>query len=172
MADGSPFWNFSLKFYRDKNVSAACIKLQDQHGIDVNVMLFGMWLASQGRALSRENMHEIMDSSETWRIQVVVPLRSVRRILRQPADAAGKGSKAFDHDAAAQLRERVKAVELEAERLQQEALFALKPASGWGEARDAAAAAAQNLDVYAKAMRAQFDPAASRALLEAFGQMN
>jgi uncharacterized protein (TIGR02444 family) len=161
----SPFWTFSLKLYRMPDVATACVKLQDLHGIDVNVMLFGCWLASQGRQLSRVEMHEIVDAADTWRRQVVVPLRSVRRILKSPVDAAGKGARAFDIEAILAMREKIKAVELESERLQQEALFALKSADVWGEIALPDDAARSNLGTYASAMRAEFDPVASTAVL-------
>ena len=167
----SPFWTFSLRLYGAEGVAPACIKLQDQHGIDVNVMLFALWLAHEGRAISRVEMHAIMDAAESWRMQVVVPLRSVRRILREPADAAGKGAAHFNRQAALALREKIKAAELEAERLQQEALFALKPAGDWGQPAQHAIAAAQNLEIYARALRAEFNPGASKAMLEGFGRI-
>lgn len=162
----SPFWTFSLKLYRVEGVAPACLKLQDMHGVDVNVMLFGCWLASQGRKVSRVEMHEIVDAAEPWRRQVVVPLRSVRRILKVPADAAGKGAHAFDAAAIAAMRDKIKAAELESERLQQEALYGLKPAAEWGETAEPDAAAEANLATYASAMRADFDRAASKAVLD------
>ncbi len=167
----SPFWNFSLKLYRVEGVATACLKLQDLHGIDVNVMLFGCWLASLGRKLSRQEMHEIVDAADSWRRQVVVPLRSVRRILKEPATAAGKGVKAFDTEGILAMREKIKAVELESERLQQEALFALKPAAEWGEAAEPAEAAEVNLATYARALRADFDRTACKAMLEGFSKV-
>ncbi len=167
----SPFWKFSLRFYKIDGVAPACLTLQDRHGIDVNVMLFGLWLAHEGRTLERADMHYIMDAAESWRTQVVVPLRSVRRILREPADAAGKGAAAFDQEGALALREKIKVAELEAERLQQEALFALKPVTEWGAVGEPFAAAAQNLELYARSLRAEFDPAASRVMLDGFAKL-
>ena len=34
----SPFWRFSVKFYGEPGVAQACIDLQDQVGVDVNVL--------------------------------------------------------------------------------------------------------------------------------------
>lgn len=162
----SPFWTFSLQLYGVGGVAPACVKLQDLHGVDVNVMLFALWLARQGRRLSRAEMHEIIDSAEPWRKQVVVPLRAVRRILKAPAEAAGKGAHALDATAALALREKIKAAELEAERLQQETLFAMRPAAQWGESAPIADAAQANLATYARALRAEFDPFACKAILD------
>ena len=70
--------------------------------------------------------------------------------------------------AAAALRDKVKAVELESERLQQEALFGLKPAANWGEACDPADAAARNINACAAMLKVVFPDAPRQALLEAF----
>ena len=51
-AAGSPFWRFSLKFYRQPQVAEACIALQDGAGIDVNLLLFLLWQAAEGRTLA------------------------------------------------------------------------------------------------------------------------
>ena len=48
---GSPFWRFSLRFYRRREVADACITLQEQAGVDVNLLLFLRWHATQKRAL-------------------------------------------------------------------------------------------------------------------------
>lgn len=164
----SPFWTFSLKIYRIEGVPPACLTLQDLHGVDVNVMLYGLWLASQGRALSRADMRSIVDAMEVWKRQVVVPLRGVRRLLKDPVAASGKAGPAFAEAGVLALRDQIKKIELEAERLQQEALYALRPAANWGEAAEPDAAARQNLDAYAGALAARFDSAALAAMLAGF----
>ena len=155
----SPFWRFSLSLYRQDGVPPACIALQDNHGVDVNVMLYGLWLATQGRKLSGQDMAGVNGLVRGWRDDVVVPLRAVRRILKEPDIA-------FDTPDTKALRERVKAVELEAERLQQETLFAQKPPDQWGLPEpDVQAAAAANLAAYAKALGVTFDDEAQSAML-------
>jgi uncharacterized protein (TIGR02444 family) len=52
----TPFWRFSLNFYRQAGVAEACIALQDDFGVDVNLMLFLLWLAANGRQLSVDNI--------------------------------------------------------------------------------------------------------------------
>ena len=37
-AQGSPFWRFSLRFYRQPKVADACIALQEEAGVDVNLL--------------------------------------------------------------------------------------------------------------------------------------
>ena len=43
---GSPFWRFSLRFYRQPRVADACIALQEEAGVDVNLLLFLLWHAT------------------------------------------------------------------------------------------------------------------------------
>ncbi len=158
---GSEFWRFSLSLYRIAGVPPACIALQDRHGLDVNVMLFALWLASKGRAVAASDLRHADGSVREWRTEAVVALRGVRRYLRSPAGAV-------DAKAAAALRERVKAVELEAERLQQEALFALRPANDWGNPETPEVAGGVNMDGCAAAIGAQFEDGPRKAILDAY----
>ncbi len=45
----TPIWDFVLNYYGRKGVSEALIGLQDSQGIDVNMLLFLMWMAAQKR---------------------------------------------------------------------------------------------------------------------------
>jgi uncharacterized protein (TIGR02444 family) len=145
-ADGNPFWTFSLGIYSSKAVQDACIELQDRSGIDVNVMLYVLWLADQSRRLSVEDVRAVMGAVDGWRAEVVVPLRGARRALKTPPSA-------FDQAGVEALRAMVKKVELEAERLQQWALYGLKLRGQIDEqAGSRAEAAAANLAAYGKAL--------------------
>jgi uncharacterized protein (TIGR02444 family) len=115
---GSPFWRFSLGFYRQPGVADACIALQDGSGVDVNVLLFLLWLATAKRQVSRATVQAFCGHTDPWRNDVVVPLRTLRRKLKDRAWLVGRNT-------AELFRTKIKAVELESERLQQEALFAL-----------------------------------------------
>ena len=167
----SPFWTFSLGIYRLPGIPAACLTLQDRHGVDVNVMLYALWLSGQGRALATADITEIITAMAPWKTNVVVALRGVRRVLRDHREATGIAASAFAEEAVQKLRDRIKSVELEAERLQQEALCALKPPQAWGQPAAPAAAAAQNIDAYAQALGAEFDPAARQAMLDGVRQV-
>lgn len=116
----NPFWDFSLAIYASPEVQTACLELQDRSGVDVNVLLYVLWQASLGRQLGPAGAKVVLAAVETWRVEVVVPLRTARRNLKQPAAA-------IDARGAEALRVLVKRAELEAERLQQAALFALTP---------------------------------------------
>ena len=164
MECGSDFWRFSLTLYRMKNVPSACIALQDTHGLDVNLMLFALWLASNGRAVSSADVSEADAAVREWREQVVIALRGVRRALRSPAPT-------IDAPAAEQLRAKIKAVELESERLQQEALYKLKPVDSWGRPESAAHAGEANMVACEQAIGAIFHAEPRAALLAAYREI-
>lgn len=115
---GNPFWQFSLRLYRAPSVAPACLRLQDEAGADVNVLFFLLWNAARGVRLSAADIAVVDRHVAPWREAAVKPLRAVRRSLKDDdvlQDAA----------AAEAFRTRVKGLELEAERLQQEALYGL-----------------------------------------------
>ena len=157
----SPFWRFSLRIYGTPGVPPACLTLQDGSGVDVNVLLFGLFAASQGRKLSAGDVAAIAAAIDPWRLNAVVPLRGVRRFLKDtPA-----GFEAQDIPA---LRQRVKMMELEAERLQQEVLYSSWPMDRLGVPAPASEAARANVEAYASALGGQFDSGAVDCLLAAF----
>lgn len=143
----SPFWQFSLKFYAVPGVAPACIRLQDEAGVDVNVLFFLLWNAVQGRSLSEAEVRDADRVVEAWRRTTVVPLREMRRALKTAPPIA-------DRDTAEAFRNRIKAAELEAERLEQEALYALAQSGRFGTTGAAPLDAARaSLAAYAALLR-------------------
>jgi uncharacterized protein (TIGR02444 family) len=152
----SPFWEYSLRVYGKAGVPQACLVLQETCGVDVNVALFLLWHAAEGRALSAEDLARVDALVADWRRDVVVKLRDVRQALK-PLEASP--------DVAA-LRRQVKQVELESERLQQEMLY--REAAGFGRLEpDRRTAAAENLRHYAARFGTAFPADAVAILTEA-----
>src|SRR5258707_781969 len=77
-AVGSPFWRFSLRFYRMKGVGEACITLQERSGVDVNLLLYLLWQASQRREFAADDVAALEKQIAPWRAAAVIPLRMVR----------------------------------------------------------------------------------------------
>lgn len=115
----NPFWDFSLRLYASPAVQKACLELQDGSGVDVNVLLYMLWHGANRRRLSDADANAVLAAVDPWRVGVVVPLRTARRNLKQPPIV-------IDAQAAEALRTIIKKAELEAERLQQAALYAMK----------------------------------------------
>jgi uncharacterized protein (TIGR02444 family) len=160
-SSGSPFWRFSLRFYRQGEVADACIALQEEAGVDVNLLLFLLWHATQKRALSAAEVAQLERRIGGWRNMTVIPLRTMRRALKSPpALLAGATAELF--------RTKIKAVELEAERLQQEAMHELAGPSLLGrEASSLEDAARANVAAYAAMRGAAFPQPTIETLLAA-----
>jgi len=163
---GSPFWRFSLQFYRRSGVAEACITLQEQSDADVNVLLYLLWQATRGRSFATAEVATLELKVGPWRRATVIPLRAVRRALKHPpALVEGAAAEAF--------RNRIKAVELEAERLQQEAMFELAQAHHAGAvAASPGEAARANVAAYAAMLGTAFAAPAVDVLLKNFQEMN
>jgi uncharacterized protein (TIGR02444 family) len=159
----SPFWRFSVKFYAVPGVAPACIELQDQAKVDVNVLFFLLWNATERRALSAAEVGEVERAIGAWREMAVVPIREVRRALKSPPPVMAA-------DAAEGFRTRIKAVELEAERLQQEALYAMAEGGKLGQAATSPAEAARiSVSAY-QGVIGPFPPAPLDTVLSAFAK--
>lgn len=131
----SAFWTFSLTVYGDPAVQQECLELQDDYGIDVNLLLFCAFVgAVHGALLPGEAIREAAATVGGWHDNVVGPLRAARRALKPLATEASPIA-----EPAADLRIGVKAAELEAERIEQMMLedWAISRIAEWPRARPA-----------------------------------
>ncbi len=116
-------WDFSLAVYAREGVAPACLALQARHAADVNLLLYFCWCAASGRgALKDDGLARARAVVARWHEEVVRGLRLVRMRLKRDPDPASP-------EQAAALRKRVAALELEAEHIEQLALFGLAPTS-------------------------------------------
>lgn len=115
----NPFWQFSLAVHGAPGVDAECLALQDTHGIDVDVLLFCVWLGGQGVTLSDTDMAAIEARVRPWRDTAIAPLRAARRGIKTLPEIA-------DDDVAA-LRKDVAALELRAEQVEHAMLYGMAP---------------------------------------------
>ena len=104
-------WTFSNRIYRAEGVAAACINLQDRHGLDVNMLLFCCWTGMELGAVPEAALAEADAISAPWSDNVVGPIRHARRWLK-----ANRGE--------SPLREQIRSIELDAERREQHELEA------------------------------------------------
>lgn len=136
---GDDFWRFSLALYAEPGVAPACLRLQDLHGKDVVLALWCLWLGASGRGrLDAPRLAEAEAAVAPWRQRVIEPVRKLRKSLK-------------DVPGAEEVYERIKGVELGAERAAHDRLALLsgparKPGTG-----DAAANLALYLDAAAMA---------------------
>lgn len=155
----NPFWQYSLKLYACDGVAELCLCLQDEGGLDVNLLLYCLWQGSQGRSLQRVSLAEVCRASAPWRKEVIESLRHARRWMKgRRHDIAGHSDS---------LRERIKALELAAEKCQQDWLAALPTAH---EDASPLVAAASNLAGYMQEAGTQSTPALQGDLVQLLHQ--
>lgn len=149
---GSPLWRFSLATYASPAVAEACLHLQDTHGADVNLLLFGMWRAVDwGDLVTTGEFAELDAAVRGWRDQAVVPMRSVRRYLKTMLPVHG--------GRIASIRTEVKRVELLIEKVEQDIIYdiASRRTAERSPADTAEAAARENAHSYGRFIEIEAD---------------
>jgi len=136
--DAARFWHFALSVYRPDDNRALFLRIQDEGGADVPLVLFCLWCGAERWCVSNEAMRAAVDFSTTWRQARVEPLRALRRgwkgvVGNMPADLSE------------QARQHVAQAEQAIERLQMGYLAALREG-----ARPVENAARANLDLYCR----------------------
>ncbi len=129
-----PFWNYSLRLYAQPGVQEASLTLQDEHGLDVNLVLFCIWCGMEGPGeLTADELNQAMAVTGPWQADVVEPVRTIRRTLKHNPRGA-------DPELIQVFRPRVQALELDGEHVEQLMLAALVPLQRGAQSRAAAQA--------------------------------
>lgn len=138
------FWAFSLATYAGPGVAPACLALQDGLGLDVNLLLYCCWAAAEGHPpLGPERLAAADAAVAPWRAAVVEPLRGIRRDIKEEVCF-------ISDDSRTELRNEIKKLELQSERLVQVALAGLPRPEG--DQSGGRAAAERNLADYLSAI--------------------
>ncbi|MGD8327107.1 MAG: TIGR02444 family protein [Sphingomonadales bacterium] len=73
------FWLFSLALYGQGDVQDACLRLQNEHGADVNLLLWCCWMAwDHGLIVEPPQIEAANARVKDWRENILKPLRTVR----------------------------------------------------------------------------------------------
>ena len=109
MSETKSFWDWMLQVYPRPGVSEALIALQDREGLNVNALLFCIWLACRNGRLTLDLATEMERLNKDWANAIVAPVRTTRRLL--------KTSDLIADDQKADIRKRIQGIELELEQL-------------------------------------------------------
>ena len=122
-------WAFALAIYARPGVAEACLTLQNEADVDVMLMLMATFAAVRHRNLMTTIEIEALDEAcRPWREQIVRRLRAIRTELKTgPKPAPGEATEPF--------RARIKALELEAEKLENRILAECLPLKPPGQAK-------------------------------------
>ncbi len=158
-------WPYVLRLYGVPEFGPAGIALQDSAGADVDVLLFLCFLADRSRVAGRDDVARMDASIKAWRENVVKPVRALRRQLK---DGIAPVALALSDP----IRNVVKNVELDAERVQLETLereFPVESMRVW--TLDRQACARTNVSAYA-AFLGGFPEQPVATLLAAFTKLD
>lgn len=138
-------WPFSLAFYERPAIAEALVDLQEEAGLDVNLILFAIWVGLSGRGSLDERDLKVADQAiRTMRVDVIEPLRQLRRRLKPAPDAGIQ-----------RLRDKIKAPEIDAEKAAQERLAALVAPASKSDFAERLADAEANFALYLQPAAAQ-----------------
>ncbi|MCG8414358.1 MAG: TIGR02444 family protein, partial [Pseudomonadales bacterium] len=111
----SSFWNFSLQLYEQPGVPDACLQLQNDYGLDVNLVLFCLWYGKERGVAPQSLIQQAIAYSLEWKRGIVQPLRDLRTSMKGNKQLSSE----FKNGEFEELRSQVKSLELQAEKMQQ-----------------------------------------------------
>jgi len=109
------FWRFSLHIYATPGVAEECLSLQRTLKIDVNTLLFCVWLGTRRISISEQDIKALAGIVGSWHDQIVRRLRAIRENMKIMLE--------MEYDDVKMLRDKIAATELEAEQIEQALLF-------------------------------------------------
>jgi len=142
--DDNPFWTYSLSVYGGEGVSAACIALQDRHGLDVNLLLYCLWIGQDGGGvLESADFERLCAASADWNADVICRIRAARLAIKA-------GFEALPVELRDRFRKRILEIEIDGERAEQLLLAPVldRPRDAARAAEDRARDTAANLAGY------------------------
>ena len=115
-------WAFALAIYARPGVADACLTLQNEVGVDVMLLMMATFATVKRRTLlTADEIGALDQACGPWREQIVKKLRTIRTELKTgPRPAPSEATEPF--------RSRIKTLELEAERLENQLLAECLPA--------------------------------------------
>lgn len=122
------FWDYSCRVYSAPVVSSCCLALQNEHDLDVNLVLFAMWHARTRGPLDARTLDAAKSYSVAYSGAVVRSLRKARTWLKSQAQEMDNIT-LLEREGMLDLREQIKALELHAEHFQQDRLEAFSQSS-------------------------------------------
>ena len=162
----SEFWDFATRLYARGDVEAVCLRLQDRHQANVNVLLFCCWVASSGRGSFRDGeLEAALAVTAEWHGNVSMALRTLRRYLRGEVGAAPRRL-------ADDLGRVVAESEIYAEHVEQLMLqdSLQRPGTGTFDPGEQVRAASLNLFAYLQHLKVTLDDQDRAGLAELLGQ--
>ena len=106
-------WRFALAFYARHGIAETCLLLQDEHKVNVCMLIGLHWLDMNECILSIEELVDLSEHTQKWTHEIVDPLRALRRTLKKP----------FENFPQDELQEQVRSLIKQAELLAEKKLL-------------------------------------------------
>ena len=152
-------WPAICAAYRDDGLATACIAMQNRFRADIPFLLVLGIVDRVGHGPGKTELAKLVAASRDWQEAAIAPLRHIRKSMKGRFTAPAEMS----------LRDDIKRLELEAERLHVQRIAALFPDAGESSERSAhdyltmcgapAADAAEFIEIFNVAFDAQVVPA-------------
>lgn len=108
---------FATTVYRKPEVADACLRLQQELGVDVPILLFCAWFGCVRGDLDNKMLAQVIKKSRPYSTHVVKSLREARRWMKQPDESQNSFLTTKNQQAWQSLREQIKSIEISAELL-------------------------------------------------------
>jgi uncharacterized protein (TIGR02444 family) len=95
-------WAFAVQAYALPGVASSCLQLQDEHGLDVDVVLACLWLASRGGTLVDADLDPMLAAAAPAHARVL-ELRALRRAVGSDREHDPRWQATYEHLQAAEL---------------------------------------------------------------------
>lgn len=105
------FWQFSLSLY--PAIKEVCLQWQDSYGVNINLLLFVLYLDKQQQSVSEAQLQQLEDLLQHFSTEVTQSIRALRRTLPSPW---------LESEMQQPLRQQLLNTELAAEKLEQQLL--------------------------------------------------
>ncbi|GAB1260912.1 TIGR02444 family protein [Aurantivibrio plasticivorans] len=84
----NPLWDYVTTLYGNKRLQGLLLEWQDNVGVNINVVLFMLWLAEQRKVMDEGQIDVIESAIESLHHSFVLPLRALRRRAAAHCDSA------------------------------------------------------------------------------------
>ncbi|MGI1679579.1 MAG: TIGR02444 family protein [Cellvibrionaceae bacterium] len=110
----NPLWEFALALYSKPLVEETAIALQNEYGMNVNILIWMCWLEKQGYQIDEEGIEGVERIIQSLHKDFVLPLRALRKNpqLRDQSELTSN------------LKNAIQQAELAAEQLVMSAIYA------------------------------------------------
>lgn len=78
--DSDALWQYSLTAY--SQIKDIVLPLQDEHGLNVNLLLLAGYTQTLGCAIDEFDMHSLVAQTKQWQQDLTQPFRKLRRELK------------------------------------------------------------------------------------------